>query len=368
MLTQDALSPQITPSNHQIGKVRAEVAAAENRLALAASEASVGHSAEVARVLEVLEDALTGGTFSSAFSAGGGGGGGCVAAGGRGGLAAPDALATLLAKGMVDPRAPPLRATVAGLVAKLDATDGALAALAHELRPQVARATGQSAEAASLAAALRDTVADAERLSRWVHRCARAVGCLGCVSAGGQRGQRGAARATRRAHICACSLCACLLCCLHADARGCARRFALCSHPRSEAVDRCVAVTAAHEATTSASVAALERRLERDVASIPSAAEVAAVMAERCAHVEASLAAAENRSAQAASAARDLLAEANHLQRTLGSRLHHVDLEASAAGRMAREAKAKTDAFTEECVCLFLCVLKHVRTECAARC
>ena len=67
----------------ELGKVRAELAGAENRAALALAAQASSHAESQRRIAELIEEAVTGGTFASASTLGGGGSGGSGGNGGR---------------------------------------------------------------------------------------------------------------------------------------------------------------------------------------------------------------------------------------------------------------------------------------------
>ena len=117
--------------------------------------------------------------------------------------------------------------------------------------------------------------------------------------------------------------------------------------PARDAAERCAQLVEVHEKGTAAAVAALERRVTREVGAIPSASEVKEVMDERCGHVDATLQHCERRVAAAAAVAKGLNNETEHLQRTLGRRLHALEMAAAASTKHAMEAKAQAADFAQ---------------------
>jgi len=85
--TTTKTSTTATGTAAELGKVRAELAGAENRAALALAAQASSHAESMRRVAELIEEAVTGGTFASAFTLGGGGG--SMGSGNGGGLGEP---------------------------------------------------------------------------------------------------------------------------------------------------------------------------------------------------------------------------------------------------------------------------------------
>jgi hypothetical protein len=82
----------------------------------------------------------------------------------------------------------------------------------------------------------------------------------------------------------------------------------------------------------------MRSQVAREVGSIPSAAQVSALLEARVGWVKAALARAEVQTATDADAARAAHADAHHLHATLGQRLAAVELEAATARRLVDDA------------------------------
>ena len=92
-------------------------------------------------------------------------------------------------------------------------------------------------------------------------------------------------------------------------------------------------------------VAALERKIEREVAAVPSADNISKMMDERVAVCRQLVEGAERRFASLDQSTRTARDDATHLQSTIGERLSTVELSAARSAREASEARVFSDEF-----------------------